>query len=534
MNSAVTVDRQPGRVAGSDPAAAVGAPTVAVVIPTVGRPSLRTLLDALTVAHGPDPQLLVIVDDRPHSTDRPAEPVVDVRAVPARFADRVVVARSGGKGPAAARNVGWRLVPDDVDWVAFLDDDVVVGDHWFADLAADLNRAADPVIAASQGQITVPLARERRPTDWERVTAGLATAAWITADIAYRREVLSELDGFDERFPRAYREDSDLALRVQRTGRRLVVGRRGSRHPVRRTDRWVSLRQQRGNRDDALMRRLHGPGWADRAGAAPGRRGRHALVAGSGLLAAAAAVGRRRRLAGASATAWALGTAEFAFARLRPGPRDRGEITTMVVTSVAIPPVAVWHWLRGWVTRQPARPLPATAPPVRAVLFDRDATLIEDVPFNGDPERVKPMPGALAAVAAVRAAGLPVGVVTNQSGIGRGLISEAQVRAVNARVDELFGGFDTWSVCPHAPEHGCRCRKPAAGLVIDAAAALGVAPHCCAVIGDIGADVEAATAAGARAVLVPGPATRAPELAAADIVCADLRTAVRLLLAADR
>ncbi|RIX30889.1 D-glycero-alpha-D-manno-heptose-1,7-bisphosphate 7-phosphatase [Amnibacterium setariae] len=168
-----------------------------------------------------------------------------------------------------------------------------------------------------------------------------------------------------------------------------------------------------------------------------------------------------------------------------------------------------------------------------AVLFDRDGTLVVDVPYNGDPELVAPMPGAIDAVAAVRAAGLPIGVVSNQSGIARGLLTREQVDAVNARVDALFGGFDTWQVCPHGPEDGCDCRKPAPGMVLRAAAALGVDPARTVVIGDIGADVGAAHAAGGTAVLVPTPTTRHEEVAAAGAVAPDLGTAVRIALAGD-
>ncbi|MEU4428064.1 transferase, partial [Actinoplanes sp. NPDC024001] len=63
--------------------------------------------------------------------------------------------------------------------------------------------------------------------------------------------------------------------------------------------------------------------------------------------------------AGAAAAAWAAGTAEFAAARIVPGPRDPREVTTMLVTSVAIPPAAVTHWLRGWLHWRSARPMPA-------------------------------------------------------------------------------------------------------------------------------------------------------------------------------
>lgn len=167
---------------------------------------------------------------------------------------------------------------------------------------------------------------------------------------------------------------------------------------------------------------------------------------------------------------------------------------------------------------------------VQAVLFDRDGTLVHDVPYNGDPDLVRPIDGAVAAVARVREAGLATGVVSNQSGIARGLLTRDRVDAVNARVDGLFGGFGTWQVCPHGPDDRCDCRKPAPGMVLSAAAALGVDARRCVVIGDIGADVGAATAAGAASVLVPTPVTRADEVDAAPVVAADLGTAVDLVL----
>jgi HAD superfamily hydrolase (TIGR01662 family) len=381
--------------------------------------------------------------------------------------------------------------------VAFLDDDVRVTETWCEDLRIDLETAA-PETGAVQGQITVPLPADRRPTDWERGTAGLADAWWITADIAYRRDTLVETGGFDERFPRAFREDADLALRAMDAGWTLKKGHRRTVHPVREASRWASLRAQAGNADDALMRAVHGPGWERRARAATGRRARHLAITAAAVAAAGLTVTGRRR-SGALAGAAALsGVAEFAAARVTPGPRTAEEIATMAMTSALIPPYATWHWLRGLVGARGARPWPGQP---RAVLFDRDGTLVHDVPYNGDPDRVSPMPGAREAVRRARDAGLLVGVVTNQSGVARGLITEEQVGQVNQRVDELLGPFDTWQVCPHAD--GCPSRKPAPGLVTRAAHQLGVRPEECVVIGDIGSDVAAARAAGARSVLVP-------------------------------
>jgi histidinol-phosphate phosphatase family protein len=519
--------------------------TFDVVVPTVGRGSLRLLLEALATAEGPRPGRVLVVDDR---RDRSGP------LLPAGAPEWVEVIPGRATGPAAARNLGWRLAS--ADWVAFLDDDVVPGPGWLGDLARDLD-GLGPEVAATQGRVQVPMPSGRRPTDWERNVRGLETARWATADMAYRRPVLEEVGGFDERFPRAYREDADLGLRVVRAGYRIVTGERVVAHPVRPAGWAVSLRLQAGNADDVLMRALHGRGWRAAAGVPRGRRPRHLVVAGLGVAALGGLVAARRvRRAGLVAwvagIGWALGTAELALTRIRPGPRTPREIATMTATSVLMPPAATWHWLAGWArlprlladtARAPrpagraiaaagpgARPPAASASLPKAVLFDRDGTLVADVPYNGDPERVVVMPGAREAVERLRAAGVATAVVSNQSGVARGRIRVEQVEAVNRRVEELLGPLGPWMVCPHGPWEGCGCRKPAPGLIEAAAGALGVATADCVVIGDIGADVEAATAAGARAVLVPTPVTRAEEVAAAPAVAADLLEAVELVL----
>jgi Glycosyl transferase family 2 len=327
------------------PVAAEGRPTFDVVVPTVGRPSLHALLDGLGAASGPLPGRVILGDDR--AGGEPLRP-----PVPPRLDGRVQVVRAPGRGPAAARNAGWHA--SSADWVAFLDDDVVPDRDWLERLAEDL-RGAPPDAAGVQGELHVPLPADRRPTDWERNVAGLAGARWATADMAYRRKALESLGGFDERFPRAYREDADLALRALGAGWRLERGSRRVVHPVRAASPWVSLRLQAGNADDVLMRALHGADWRARAGAPAGRRARHAATVLAGLLALASGVSGRRRLALAAAGSWLVGTAELAWARIGPGPRDAGEVATMAVTSVALPPLAVGHWLRGVVALRARR-----------------------------------------------------------------------------------------------------------------------------------------------------------------------------------
>ncbi len=140
-----------------------------------------------------------------------------------------------------------------------------------------------------------------------------------------------------------------------------------------------------------------------------------------------------------------------------------------------------------------------------AVIFDRDGTLVFDVPYNGDPDAVRPVPGVLAGLDRLRAARLPLGVVSNQSGVARGMITCAQVDAVNRRIDLILGPFDVWLYCPHGQNDGCECRKPQPKLILDAARAMNVEPACCVVIGDKAGDVEAARNAGAQAIFIADP-----------------------------
>lgn len=473
-----------------------GRPEISVVIPTIGRERLGELV--ATIAAGePSPTLIVVADDRSNPVPALALPEVSIP---------VDVVHSGGRGPAAARNAGWLVT--DTEWVAFVDDDVRLAPDWCAALARDLSDLPCDV-GASWARIEVPPPADRRPTDEERRTTALASAHWITADMAYRRTALLATGGFDERFPRAFREDSDLALRTVRAGFRIVGGDRVTEHPIRSRGGWLSsVRAQAGNADNALLRAKFGPRWRRMIGEVGGRTGRHLLTVGSATAAVAAVAARRPGWATAGLAAWAALTAEFALRRILPGPRTAAEIATMISTSAVIPPVALAYRAAGELrVRRLSRPRP-----VRAVLFDRDGTLIHDVPYLADPDRVQPVPGARDALVALRRRGLSVGVVSNQSGVARGLIRPEQLSAVNCRVDALLGPFDTWQTCPHGPDDHCECRKPEPGLVQAAARELGIEPEECLVIGDIGADVQAAIRAGAQAVLVPTSATRPAEI----------------------
>ena len=141
------------------------------------------------------------------------------------------------------------------------------------------------------------------------------------------------------------------------------------------------------------------------------------------------------------------------------------------------------------------------------ILLDRDGVLNEDSPdFIRSEAELLPIAGSLEAVARLSRAGHAIAVVTNQSGLGRGLFDRTTLEAIHDRlaagVAAHGGRIDRFEVCPHLPEDGCRCRKPRAGLLEAAADRFGRAPADAILVGDRRSDLEAAQAFGCRAVLV--------------------------------
>lgn len=140
------------------------------------------------------------------------------------------------------------------------------------------------------------------------------------------------------------------------------------------------------------------------------------------------------------------------------------------------------------------------------VFLDRDGVLNENVPdYVRSLAQWVPIPGALEAAARMSCAGHPVVVVTNQSAIGRGLVSPGDVEAVNGelsrRVGLLGGRLDGVYYCPHRPDEGCRCRKPATGMIEDACRDLGL-PAGGWLVGDAVTDMELGVRCGLRTIMV--------------------------------
>jgi GT2 family glycosyltransferase len=276
---------------------------VCVVVPTCGRPELLArCLDALE------------------------------RQSLARRDYEVIVVDDGElrSGPAAARNRGWRQARADI--VAFTDDDTEPQPDW---LKNGLSAMADTVDAAA-GRIVMPV--PEAPTDYQRDAQGLERAEFVTANCFVRRAVLERLGGFDERFPVAWREDSDLHFRLLGCGARVVRAPDAVVvHPVRPARWGVSLFQQRKIMFDALLFKKHRRLYRERIRA--GARWDYYIIAASLILALLGSV--------PALVLWACMTLRLCARRLRGACKTPGQVLEMLVTSILIPPLAVFWRLAG-------------------------------------------------------------------------------------------------------------------------------------------------------------------------------------------
>jgi heptosyltransferase-2 len=202
------------------------------------------------------------------------------------------------------------------------------------------------------------------------------------------------------------------------------------------------------------------------------------------------------------------------------------------------------------VAQLAAQPARGSAPPSPAAFLDRDGTIIEDLGYLGDPERIEFIPGAQEALRALRASGYRLIVVTNQAGVARGLITEADVRRVNARLQELLTKdgvpVDGIYYCPHHPDAGpseyrqvCASRKPGPGMIDRATQDFALDLGRSVIIGDHSSDAEVARHfPGMQSIMVltghgsgQYEKVRTGEAPPPDHVAPDLASAVAWLLA---
>ena len=307
---------------------------VSVVVPTYRRPELLCrCLRALQQQDFDPKEFEVIVAD--NAGDAETQTLVAEQAKagapPLRY-----VAAAGGRGPAFARNSGWRAGQD---FIAFTDDDTMPEPGW---LRAGVEALA--TADAAWGAIRVPL--REQPTDYERNEAGLETAEFATANVFCRRAALEAVGGFDERFTAAWREDADLFFTLLEQGFRVVhVPEAVVVHPVR-PGRWgISLSQQRKSEFNALLYKKHPALYRQRIQPAPPWH--YYLAAGAmGLTVAGTASGvPGAALAGFGL--WLALTARFSAGRLRGTSHAPAHVAEMAVTSALIPLLSVFWRLHG-------------------------------------------------------------------------------------------------------------------------------------------------------------------------------------------
>lgn len=172
----------------------------------------------------------------------------------------------------------------------------------------------------------------------------------------------------------------------------------------------------------------------------------------------------------------------------------------------------------------------------RFVLIDRDGTLNVEKHYLSDPDQLELIPGAGAALRALRQAGLGIAIITNQSGIARGYFDHARLDAIHDRLRALLAAEDAAVdgiyICPHGPDDECACRKPLPGMIDQAIAEFGFDPARAFVIGDKEVDVELGQGIGAETFLVrTGHGAKYVAGTKAHHVVEDLPAAVRLILA---
>jgi hypothetical protein len=313
-------------------------PKISVVIPTCGRPQLLDrCLDALD-AQSLDPSAfeIVVVDDGRSDVTRGH---VEARAQRRAGGSALRYLRPEGRGPAAARNRGWQAARGEI--VAFTDDDTIPDADWLRQGLL----AMTPGRAAVRGRVRVPAPEVF--TDHARMTRGLEEAEFVTANCFVRRSALRQVGGFDERFKRAWREDSDLHFALlSRFGEVPQAPAAVVEHPVRDAPWGISLRQQENMMFDALLFKKHPRLYRAKVGRLRAPPSYYAIVLATLLAAVALAAGKPALAAAGGAIAVAL-VGRLAVRRLHGTSHQPRHVVEMLLTSFAIPFLSVYWRVAG-------------------------------------------------------------------------------------------------------------------------------------------------------------------------------------------
>lgn len=311
--------------------------SVSVVIPTRNRAELlERCLEALVGQDFDDSQYeILVVDDGDSEQTRK---LID-RVSTGTDVQLSCLSTAGAQGPAAARNIGWRAAQGRI--IAFTDDDCIPTRGWLSAIA----HACDSITAAGGwGRIVVP--RGRSITDYVREVAKLERCEFVTANCFCSREALEKVGGFDERFRRAWREDSDLyfsllsaGLRLRRIPEAVVL------HPARKANWGVSIGEQSKSCFNALLYKKHPLLYREKIENAPPLL-YYAIVI-SLFIAASAGIGGQPFAAATFGGAWFALVIYLTFRRLNSLECTLPHLLEMVATSAVIPPLSVFWRLWG-------------------------------------------------------------------------------------------------------------------------------------------------------------------------------------------
>lgn len=311
---------------------------ISVVVPTYKRDSLllRCLRALRDQSLHPQRYEIIVADDGASVDTRR---LVESESASQNFPRMRYLATAGTRGPAAARNRGWRSAAGEV--IAFTDDDCIPDPGWLRCGLAAISGGA----AGVSGRIVVPTTS--RPHDYARTTARLANAEFATANCFYRRSALESVGGFDERFTRAWREDADLYFTLLERNEKLVFSSAPVVvHPVRQAKWGVCIGEQKKSMFNALLYKKHAALFRRRIQPSPPWR--YYLIAASffGMLAGIAAGGHAAPAAGAC---WLACTGDFCLRRLKDTSRSLPHVAEMAITSLAVPFLSIFWRLYGAV-----------------------------------------------------------------------------------------------------------------------------------------------------------------------------------------
>lgn len=314
---------------------------ISVVVPTYKRPGLlKICIEALCNQRFDQADYeIVVVSDGPDQQTHDVLNHLEYLRHP--FIQYISLGKNSG--PAAARNAGWRSANGGL--IAFTDDDTRPNEDWLSALWDAYQQQSLSGVAFT-GRVQVPITES--PTDFERNTAHLETADFVTANCACTKAALELVGGFDERFTTAWREDSDLQFRLMEAGIPILkVTTAIVVHPVRKANWGVSIREQKKTLFNALLYKKFPSLFRQKIQTSPAWQ--YYITIGGVVVCIVGLATRSGWLFAAGAAVYLVCTTRFIMKRLSATSRKPTHVTEMVVTSMVIPFISVYWTLYGSV-----------------------------------------------------------------------------------------------------------------------------------------------------------------------------------------